>query len=57
MATKCGWTPFDGMKVKGWPVATILRGNVAMREGELIGTPAGQPVRFDDTLEAEAVAQ
>ncbi len=50
MATKCGWTPFDGMKIKGWPVATILRGAVAMREGELVGAAAGRPVRFDDTL-------
>ena len=27
IASSCGWTPFDGMKTKGWPVATILRGN------------------------------
>jgi dihydroorotase len=39
------------MKVKGWPVATILRGAVAMREGELLGSPLGRPARFDETLE------
>jgi dihydroorotase len=49
-ATKCGWTPFDGMAVTGWPVATILRGRIVMREGELAGPPAGRPVRFIETL-------
>ncbi len=26
MATRSGWTPFDGFEAKGWPVATIMRG-------------------------------
>ncbi|MRG71545.1 dihydroorotase [Alphaproteobacteria bacterium HT1-32] len=46
VASKCGWTPFDGRKVRGWPMATVIRGNVVMRDGELQGEPAGQPVRF-----------
>ncbi len=25
-ASRCGWTPFDGMAVTGWPVATLIRG-------------------------------
>ena len=25
--SKTGWTPFDGVKVKGWPVMTIIRGH------------------------------
>lgn len=56
MKTKCGWTPFDGMPVTGWPIATIVRGAVVMREDELIGTPIGAPVRFQDTLPQEAQA-
>ncbi len=44
--SKSGWTPFDGMKVQGWPVATIVRGHVVMREGQLLGNPIGQPVQF-----------
>src|SRR3569833_2732237 len=32
IASRCGWTPFDGMKTKGWPVATILRGNIVRRD-------------------------
>lgn len=26
--TKCKWSPFDGWKLKGWPVFTIANGNV-----------------------------
>ncbi|HVQ30312.1 MAG TPA: dihydroorotase [Vicinamibacteria bacterium] len=44
--SRCGWTPFDGMAVTGWPVATVLRGHVVMREGEILGPPLGQPLRF-----------
>ena len=24
--SRCGWTPYDGMTVQGWPVGTIVRG-------------------------------
>ena len=50
MATRCGWTPFDGMEVTGWPVMTIVRGCTVMRDDELIGPAAGRPVRFQETL-------
>ncbi len=50
IASRCGWSPFDGVTVKGWPRMTILRGAVAMREDEVIGAPAGRPVRFTETL-------
>jgi dihydroorotase len=48
-ATRCGWTPFDGMTVTGWPVATIIRGRTVMRDGQLVGTAAGKPLRFVET--------
>jgi dihydroorotase len=51
IASRCGWTPFDGMTTKGWPVATIIRGNVVMREFAAVGQAAGKPVRFVETLE------
>jgi dihydroorotase len=50
IASRCGWTPFDGRKVTGWPVATIVRGHVVMRDGALMGDPIGQPVRFQESL-------
>jgi dihydroorotase len=50
MASKCGWTPFDGVPVTGWPIATIVRGRVVMRDGALVGEAHGKPARFVDTL-------
>jgi dihydroorotase len=49
-ASRCGWTPFDGVEATGWPMATILRGRVVMQDGELIGAARGRPVRFMETL-------
>jgi dihydroorotase len=51
LRSKCGWSPFEGVEVTGWPVATILRGYVAMQDGELF-EPKGAPVRFAETLAA-----
>jgi dihydroorotase len=50
IASKCGWTPFDGMETIGWPVATIIRGKTVMRDHALIQASQGQPLRFWDTL-------
>ena len=51
-ATRCGWTPFDGVEVTGWPMATVVRGRVVMRDDELVGQAHGRPVRFSETLNA-----
>jgi dihydroorotase len=52
MATRAGWTPFDGMEAKGWPKATIIRGRVVMRDDEIVAPSLGEPVRFLETLAA-----
>jgi dihydroorotase len=52
MATRVGWTPFDGMEARGWPMATIVRGQVVMRDGEVVTPGAGRPMRFLENLEA-----
>ena len=49
-ASRVGWTPFDGFEAKGWPMATVIRGTVVMRDGEIVAPSLGQPVRFQDTL-------
>ena len=49
-ATRCGWTPFDGFEALGWPVGTIIRGNVVMRDGEVVSPASGEPMRFLETL-------
>jgi dihydroorotase len=46
IASPCGWTPFDGVSVTGWPAATIIRGNIVMRENAVTGAPIGRPVSF-----------
>ena len=47
IASPCGWTPFDGREVIGWPQGVILKGRLAMWQDELMGKPCGQPFRFD----------
>ncbi len=49
-ASRVGWTPFDGMQVAGWPIMTIVRGRMVMRENEILGPAAGEPLRFQETL-------
>jgi dihydroorotase len=44
--SRCGWTPYDGMSVTGWPVGTVVRGNRAMWAGEFPGAARGEPGRF-----------
>lgn len=46
IASPCGWTPFAGTTVQGWPVATIVRGMPVMRDDEVLGTPLGRLARF-----------
>lgn len=33
---KCGWSPYEGMKLSGWPKMTIVRGQVVTEDGELV---------------------
>lgn len=47
--SKTGWTPYDGMNVTGWPMMTIIRGNIVMRDGEMF-KPIGKPVQFQETV-------
>lgn len=50
VASRAGWTPYDGMKVKGWPVGTFVRGKRVMWQGELTTPSTGETVRFQETL-------
>ena len=52
VASKAGWTPYDGVTVTGWPVGTVVNGKSVMWQGELVTTAAGQPIRFLETLDA-----
>jgi dihydroorotase len=48
--SRCGWTPYDGREVVGWPVGTLVRGRKVMWDGEILGPAAGEPVRFVEAL-------
>jgi dihydroorotase len=50
VASRSGWTPFDGMAVTGWPVGTVIRGRRVMWEGELVAASTGETVRFLEAL-------
>ena len=44
--SKCGWSPFDGYKLKGTPVATIINGEIKMKDGIILGEPTGKAIKF-----------
>jgi len=48
--SKSKWTPYDGMKVKGWPTHTIVRGNVVMQDDDIISQPIGKIIEFKETM-------
>ena len=50
IASRAAWTPYDGVKVKGWPVGTFVRGKRVMWQGELVTPSTGEPMRFMETL-------
>jgi dihydroorotase len=46
IASKCGWTPFNNYKVKGFPIGTIINGNLVMSDGKIISKAMGKPLDF-----------
>jgi len=50
IASRAGWTPYDGVRVTGWPVGTFVRGKRVMWQGELVTPATAEPVRFLETL-------
>lgn len=46
VASRAGWTPYDGKQVTGWPVGTFVRGRKVMWDGEILGAAGGEAARF-----------
>ena len=46
IASKCGWTPFNNYKVKGFPVGTIVNGTLVMSDGKILVESKGKPLSF-----------
>ena len=47
VASKCGWSPYEGETFTGQVKHVLLRGRPVVAEGELVGPPSGEPVRFN----------
>jgi dihydroorotase len=50
IASRAGWTTYDGVTVTGWPVGTLVRGLKAMWDGALVDPGKGERVRFLEAL-------
>ncbi|WP_017326382.1 amidohydrolase family protein [Synechococcus sp. PCC 7336] len=46
LETKCGWSPFEGWELTGWPTATIVGGSIAMRDGAIDDSLRGKALEF-----------
>ncbi len=47
IVSKCGWSPFEGWNLTGYPIYTIVNGNIVYEKGEIRSTIKGQALRFD----------
>lgn len=45
--TKCGWSPWHGERLTGWPVRTWVMGHEVYRDGELRTDQMGREATFD----------
>ncbi|MBS3097053.1 amidohydrolase family protein [Candidatus Woesearchaeota archaeon] len=45
LMTKCKWSPYEGKILKGWPVMTIVNGNVVYDNGEIFDVK-GREIKF-----------
>ncbi len=45
--TKCGWSPFEGFELRGWPVVTIVNGGVVFKNGEITSKNRGRMVQYE----------
>ncbi|MBG91322.1 MAG: dihydroorotase [Actinobacteria bacterium] len=44
--SKCGWSPYEGLRLRGWPVATMVNGQVVYREGDFFEDIKGKEVQL-----------
>ncbi|MGF1674172.1 MAG: dihydroorotase [Rivularia sp. (in: cyanobacteria)] len=47
LVSKCGWSPFEGWNLTGWPVTTIVGGEVVYHNGELNTSIRGRALTFE----------
>jgi len=47
LQTKCGWSPFEGWQLTGWPIITIVGGNIVYERGKLFTEIRGKALTFE----------
>ena len=47
MKSKCGWSPFHGEKLTGWPVGTIVNGRKVFWNNKIVKNVYGKPIEFN----------
>jgi dihydroorotase len=47
LQTKCGWSPFEGWMLTGWPVITVVGGQIVYERGQLKTEVRGKALSFD----------
>lgn len=47
VASKCGWSPYEGETFTGWPVRVMLHGKTVMQDSEVLGTPSGKAAQYN----------
>ena len=50
LESRCGWSPYTGMELRGRVVGTVIRGHQVMWEGQLANEAIGEPLRFAGAL-------
>ncbi len=46
LLTKCGWSPFEGWELVGWPLVTIVGGQIAFQNGQVDPSVRGRALIF-----------
>ncbi len=46
LLTKCGWSPFEGWELTGWPVLTLVGGQLAYADGQVDPDVRGSALQF-----------
>lgn len=49
LQTKCGWSPFEGWNLTGWPQVTIVGGQIVYDRGQFNESVRGQALQFDES--------
>lgn len=47
LQSKCGWSPFEGEALTGWPTDVIVQGQLTLKDSQLVGKPAGTMIDFE----------